>query len=167
MLISPAKIHASLSALLSSTPVSGPHTALLITPQGQLISAASIPADEDEESGEGGEGEEGDGVVGTGGVVAEEPYLDPPARLRLLLGLASQWNQGESPKMECELGRLHFTSLPLPAADAPSFVVLKDNLLPEVKPARVDKFLLVLNGRGTGWDVLSQKADEFKGHWKV
>lgn len=103
MLISPAKIHASLSALLSSTPVSGPHTALLITPQGQLISAASIPADEDEESGEGGEGEEGDGVVGTGGVIAEEPYLDPPARLRLLLGLASQWNQGESPKMECEV----------------------------------------------------------------
>lgn len=99
MLISPAKIHASLSALLSSTPVSGPHTALLITPQGQLISAASIPADEDEES---GEGEEGDDVARTG-VITEEPYLDPPARLRLLLGLASQWNQGESPKMECEV----------------------------------------------------------------
>ncbi|KAL0247005.1 hypothetical protein I308_104038 [Cryptococcus tetragattii IND107] len=166
MLISPAKIHACLSALLSSTSTSGPHTALLITPQGQLISAASIPEDEDENEGS-GEGEEGDGVTETGGMIAEELYLDPPARLRLLLGLASQWNQGESPKMECELGRLHFTFLPLPPADAPSPIVLRDNLLPEVKPARIDKFLLVLNGRGTGWDVLSQKADEFRGHWKV
>ncbi|TYJ59000.1 hypothetical protein B9479_000439 [Cryptococcus floricola] len=153
MLISPSKIHAALTDVLSSNHADGPHTALLITPQGRLMSRASISLD-DEDSDDGN----GEGV--------DEPYLDPPARVRLLLGLASQWNEGSSAKMECELGRLHFTSLSLGASETPSTLVVSQNLLPESKPAKVDRLLLVLNGRGTGWDVLAAKSEEFKKAWK-
>ncbi|WVQ75648.1 hypothetical protein IAR50_005277 [Cryptococcus sp. DSM 104548] len=159
MLISPAKIHAALTSLLSPNPTLGPHTALLITPQGRLMSRAFINL-EDEDS------EDGDGVNNGDAGGVDEPYLDPPARVRLLLGLASQWNEGSSAKMECELGRLHFTSLSLGASESPSPTVLSQNLLPEAKPAKVDRLLLVLNGRGTGWDVLAAKSEEFKKAWK-
>ncbi|ODN95349.1 hypothetical protein L198_04745 [Cryptococcus wingfieldii CBS 7118] len=159
MLISPSKIHAALTDVLSSNHANGPHTALLITPQGRLMSRASINLDdEDSDDGNGAPNGNGEGV--------DEPYLDPPARVRLLLGLASQWNEGSSAKMECELGRLHFTSLSLGASETPSPSVVSQKLLPESKPAKVDRLLLVLNGRGTGWDVLAAKSEEFKKAWK-
>ena len=46
-------------------------------------------AEKEEEEGEG----EGD----------DEPWLDEPERLRLLLGLASQWSEDDSPRIECEV----------------------------------------------------------------
>ncbi|ODN77455.1 hypothetical protein L202_04633 [Cryptococcus amylolentus CBS 6039] len=157
MLISPSKIHAALTSVLSPNHAEGPHTALLITPQGRLMSRAAINLDDDQDS------DDGNGK-GEGGV--DEAYLDPPARVRLLLGLASQWNEASSAKMECELGRLHFTSLSLGASETPSPSVVSQNLLPESKPAKVDRLLLVLNGRGTGWNVLAAKSEEFKKAWK-
>ncbi|WVQ83660.1 hypothetical protein IAT38_005803 [Cryptococcus sp. DSM 104549] len=166
MLISPAKIHSALTSLLSPTPTLGPHCALLITPQGQLVAVATLP-DEDDDSADGEDGDNGGEEDGEGegeGEGEDEPYLDPPARLRLLLGLASQWGEDESPKMECELGRLHFTSLPLPPPDASA----NQALLPEQRPRMVERFVLVLNGRnGTAWDVLGTKAEEFKKGWKA
>ncbi|WVN90009.1 uncharacterized protein L203_105241 [Cryptococcus depauperatus CBS 7841] len=164
MLISPAKLHSFLSSLISASPSLGPHTALLITPQGQPIVSASIPTDY-------GDSEEGDNEDDNNdeeeGDDAEEPYLDKPARLRLILGLASQWNENESPKMECELGRLYFASLPLPPLESPTPILLNYNLLPEVKLPKIDRFLLVLNSKGTEWDLLERKAEEFKTNWKT
>jgi hypothetical protein len=34
-------------------------------------------------------------------------YLDHPERLRLLLGLASQWEEESSPRVECEASQPH------------------------------------------------------------
>ncbi|KAK8853433.1 hypothetical protein IAR55_004139 [Kwoniella newhampshirensis] len=175
MLISPSHIHTLLSSLLSSQRgPEGPHTALLILPQGQLISSAFADLDDEgEESDAGEEGEEGEGdggVDGDGGEDEdEEPYLERPERLRLLLGLASQWNEGESQKMECELGRLHFTSISLPLNDGNTTTSnVNMNYLPAVRPPVVDRFVLVLNGTTrTGWATLSAKSEGFKKGWKA
>jgi hypothetical protein len=107
MLLSPLRIHDLLQSLLSfdAGTCEGLHTALLLVPQGQLIACATTPyfpsndtqsvttsdqaafsdlADEEDEQG-------------------EEPYLDAPERLRLLSGLASQWEDDDSPRVECEV----------------------------------------------------------------
>jgi hypothetical protein len=128
MLISPVRVHNLLTALLEADEEKGPHTALLITPAGQLLSHATLPEDEDEEGegegegddagDDGGEGEEengdGNGAAGPSSGAADadddegegeddEPWLEGPERLRLLLGLASQWEEDESPRVECEV----------------------------------------------------------------
>jgi len=93
MLLSPASCHDQLKSLLSND--SGPHTALLATPEGQLVCCASIERlDEPEDE------------------ASAEPWLDEPERIRLLLGLLSQWQQEESPRIECEVSRFNFLSHP-------------------------------------------------------
>ena len=82
MIISPATCHRRLQALLGSQEL-GAQTALLATPGGQLISCA-VKAKEVEAS-------------------PDEPWLEEPERIRLLLGLLSQWEEGESPRIECEV----------------------------------------------------------------
>jgi hypothetical protein len=84
MLLSPATCHRKLQDLLGESS-EGPHTALIATPYGQLVSVASNSRDEEEES--------------------DEPWLDEPERIRLLLGLLSQWEEDESPRIECEVRR--------------------------------------------------------------
>lgn len=86
MLLSPALCHDKLEALLAESS-SGPHIALIATPNGQLVSSATIPLPEEE-------------------VESDEPWLDEPERIRLLLGLLSQWEEDTSPKVECEVIRL-------------------------------------------------------------
>ncbi|WWC91940.1 uncharacterized protein L201_006892 [Kwoniella dendrophila CBS 6074] len=171
MLISPSKIHSTLTSLLSTTTTSsnnndqeGPHTALLIYPNGQLVSSATLPPTDDEDDGDEDvskdddeEDEEDD--------EEEEPYLEKQERIRLLLGLASQWNENESGKMECELGKLHFTYLPLNPISQAS--IIGKESLPTIKPQSVDGFILVLNSnKRVNWRVLIQKSEEFKSNWK-
>lgn len=85
MLIAPQKVRLQLLGCLS-TGSEDAHTAMILLPNGQLLASASVydemdaPEDDD------------------------EPYLDEPERLRLLAGLASQWEDGQSPKIECEVG---------------------------------------------------------------
>lgn len=87
MLLSPIQLHHDLSLLTSSTsPSAGPHTALLMLPEGRILCSASKYDelfDGDEES--------------------DEPYLEEPERLRILCGMASQWEDDESSKVECEV----------------------------------------------------------------
>lgn len=121
MLVSPIRVHGLLSGLLGATDADGPHTALLITPQGQLLAKASIDDEDDyEENGDAeGEGEDGedkedeeeqdDGDEDD----EDEPYLEGPERLRLLLGLASQWEEDESPRVECEVRDAAWTDVDL------------------------------------------------------
>ena len=54
-------------------------------------------------SGDGVEGTNGDAEGEAEGEGDDEPWLDEPERLRLLLGLASQWNEDDSPRIECEV----------------------------------------------------------------
>ncbi len=91
MLVSPSRIHSNLVDLtLKSDDL---HTALLILPQGQLISLASTFGVRTSDQGEGSpKDREEEGL-----------WLDGPERLRLLLGLASQWEEDESPRVECEV----------------------------------------------------------------
>jgi hypothetical protein len=84
MLLSPASCHDQLQSLLSRFP--GPHTALLATPNGQLVCCASKERVDEPE-----------------GEFTNEPWLDEPERIRLLLGLLSQWVSDESPRIECEV----------------------------------------------------------------
>jgi len=84
MLLSPASCHEQLQSLLDQLP--GPHTALLATPNGQLVCCASRERLDEPE-----------------GESTNEPWLDEPERIRLLLGLLSQWEQDESPRIECEV----------------------------------------------------------------
>jgi hypothetical protein len=124
MLISPLRLHHDLTSILSPTIDAGPHTALLILPEGRLLSSATrydeLYADEAEADAEeaGGapdmnglsvSGEE-PGSATDGAEVdegdEEEPYLDEPERIRLLCGLASQWEEDESPRVECEVSLL-------------------------------------------------------------
>lgn len=114
MLVSPIRVHKLLSGLLGATDAEGPHTALLITPQGQLLAQATAP-DDDEDGEENGdaEGDDEDGADKDDEEEQDEgddddddddePYLEGPERLRLLLGLASQWEEDESPRVECEV----------------------------------------------------------------
>lgn len=115
MLISPIRIYELLSSLLEADESAGPHTALLITPSGQLLAHATLPDGEDgsggDEGGDGdggedevdGEGEEEDGASEGAEEGDDEPWLEGPERLRLLLGLASQWEEDASPRVECEV----------------------------------------------------------------
>lgn len=119
MLISPHKLHRDLTSILISTPDQGPHTVLLILPQGRLLASSSVydqlyNEELEVEDASGGE----DPDVGSLEInnteshedaedVGEEPYLDEPERLRLLCGLASQWEEDESPRVECEVS--HWT----------------------------------------------------------
>lgn len=112
MLVSPKRVHELLSGLLGATDAEGPHTALLITPQGQLLAKATVPDEEDDidengdadgegedEGGDGDEDEQDDGDEDED----DEPYLEGPERLRLLLGLASQEQEDGSQRVECEV----------------------------------------------------------------
>lgn len=112
MLVSPIRVHDILTGILETNEEDGPHTALLITPPGELISYSTLPedidgeeslgdAEEDDADGNGdGDGDDGDDDSDD---EEEEPYLEGPERLRLLLGLASQWEDDESPRVECEV----------------------------------------------------------------
>ncbi|WRT70003.1 uncharacterized protein IL334_006996 [Kwoniella shivajii] len=185
MLISPGVIHSVLTSLLSSEPSSGPHTALLIYPTGQLVSSAYIPLDESSDSQDGDDAQKSDcqdvNVNGNDNDNDneeehdddndndddddDEPYLEYQERKRLLLGLASQWNENESGKMECELGKLHFTYISLPPTPQPPSN--SKDTLPPVKPYPVDGFILVLNGtKAVDWKILVEKAEEFKSKWR-
>lgn len=84
MLLSPKKIRLQLLGCLSSESNQA-HTALILLPNGQILASASLYDEM--------EAEEDD----------DEPYLEEPERLRLLAGLASQWDEGQSPKIECEV----------------------------------------------------------------
>lgn len=115
MLLSPAQIHSRLSSVTSSSDSSMPHTAMLITPAGQIMSWVSTPPgfdyyDQEEEMGPNGhadangnqgdeEGEEEE---------EEEPWLDTPERLRLILGLVAEFTEGVVNKIESEVS-LHET----------------------------------------------------------
>jgi hypothetical protein len=81
MLLSPSLVHNELSRLLGS---GSSHTAMLMVPHGQAISFATNPSFEHDNS-------------------QDEPDLDEPERMRLLLGLASQWQAGDPPRVECEV----------------------------------------------------------------
>ncbi|WVW86397.1 hypothetical protein I302_108443 [Kwoniella bestiolae CBS 10118] len=167
MLISPSKIHSILTSLLSPSSSSGPHTALLIYPNGHLVSSASMEdsssqQDQDQDQDQDDVGNDEDEEDGQGD---EEPYLETQERRRLLLGLASQWNENEGGKMECELGKLHFTYLPLPPSDPVSSIGRES--LPSVKPLPIDGFVLVLNGtKEVDWKVLVGKSQEFQDKWR-
>lgn len=114
MLFSPARIHASLSNVTSSTDVALPHTAMLITPAGQIMSFVSTPPGYDyyegqETNGDGGnkQGEEEEEEP-EGGEGDEEPWLDTPERLRLILGLVSEFTEGTVNKIESEVSAFPF-----------------------------------------------------------
>lgn len=105
MLLSPARIHTDLSAITSSTDTSYPHSALLITPAGQIMSWVSTPPgydyyDEQDPNTNGNGGEDGEGDD-------DEPWLDTPERLRLILGLVAEFTEGSVSKVESEVR--HFT----------------------------------------------------------
>lgn len=98
MLLSPAKIHADLSSITSPTDGTYPHTALLITPAGQIMSWVSTPPgfdyyDDETKDETNGDEEEGE----------EEPWLDTPERLRLILGLVAEFTEGSVSKVESEV----------------------------------------------------------------
>lgn len=138
MLVSPIRVHGILTDLLETQESAGPHTALLITPQGQLLCHATLPDTDDDSldgdsEGSGAVDGDGDGDVHKGnghgpgsedgGYDAasdedegddDEPWLEGPERLRLLLGLASQWEEDESPRVECEVSTGNFCRV-LPA----------------------------------------------------
>ena len=115
MLFSPAAIHANLSSVTSSTDTSLPHTALLITPAGQIMSWVSTPPGYDYYEGqddiangdlEQAEDEDGDEDRYDAGEEAEgddEPWLDTPERLRLILGLVAEYTEGIVNKIESEV----------------------------------------------------------------
>jgi len=95
MLVSPSRIDQYLRDILVAELNPYIHTALLIKPQGQLISSASTFSYD----AAGSTDHESDGVE------EEGQWLAGPERLRLLLGLASQWEEDESSRVQCEVGR--------------------------------------------------------------
>jgi hypothetical protein len=109
MLLSPAKIHDDLSSITSTSDTSYPHTAMLITPAGQIMSWVSTPPgydyydqDPNNDHENGDSQQEGD---------EEEPWLDTPERLRLILGLVAEFTEGTVSKVESEVS----LSIPSPA----------------------------------------------------
>lgn len=123
MLISPIRVYDLLKGLLEPDEDKGPHTALLITPSGQLLSQAVLPEEDvDEEREANGDAGEAAGEVEEeeGEEVDDEPWLEGPERLRLLLGLASQWEEDESPRVECEVGIVKSPSYPPARAAVPA-----------------------------------------------
>jgi hypothetical protein len=104
MLLSPARIHADLSNITSPSDTSYPHTALLITPAGQIMSWVSTPPgydyyDEQDPNTNGNGHEDGEGDE----EAEEEPWLDTPERLRLILGLVAEFTEGSISKVESEV----------------------------------------------------------------
>lgn len=98
MFLLPLHIRSVLQSLLSEG--RGPHTALLLLAQGQVLCQATTSDADWEPASEGEEEEEDD----------EEPYMATPERNRLLRGLAkSQWAEQEvegghgAVKVECEV----------------------------------------------------------------
>jgi hypothetical protein len=83
MLISPLQLHHDLDILTTTSP-SGPHTALVMLPQGLILCSASKYDDTFDDD-------------------SEEAYIDEPERLRILCGMASQWEDDDSAKVECEV----------------------------------------------------------------
>ncbi|BEJ15152.1 hypothetical protein CspHIS471_0409190 [Cutaneotrichosporon sp. HIS471] len=173
MLVSPIRVHNLLAGLLDDD---GPHTALLITPPGMLISQATLdeegsepngattePSVEGEDAEDGSEEEEKDESGSEDDDDDDdEPYLEGPERLRLLLGLASQWEDDESPRVECELGRLFLRPIVLDEPEVPQ----PNAAIPAVRPPHISNFVLVLNGTAhTPWATLAAKADEFLSQW--
>jgi hypothetical protein len=117
MLFSPAAIHDNLSSVTSSTDTSLPHTALLITPAGQIMSWVSTPPGYDYYDGDGAGSQEHDqngdanydeGVIDEeeGDEGDDEPWLDTPERLRLILGLVAEFTEGIVNKIESEVCNL-------------------------------------------------------------
>ncbi|CAD6567231.1 MAG: hypothetical protein TREMPRED_003418 [Tremellales sp. Tagirdzhanova-0007] len=126
-----------------------PHTALLIVPQGQLISSASTYGYNSS-----------DQLISE--VDEEARWLAGPERVRLLLGLASQWEEDESAHIECELGRLFLCPIPLLQLETPPSIAA----VPSVRPHDIQAFVLVLNGTSkTPWTDFTAKADSFKQQW--
>ncbi|KAL7424586.1 hypothetical protein Q5752_000270 [Cryptotrichosporon argae] len=163
MLISPATTHSLLRDLL--TP-SGAHTALLVTPAGQLVCQATL--DEYADGANGGEAADSEGAAGDadavqeGEVGDEEPYVEPQQRLRILMGLAAQWEPGVPPKQECELGRLYFHSVALPEPEHAGPGIL----LPSVRPQIPRSFVLVLNGGADApWPNFASQVEVFTSRW--
>jgi hypothetical protein len=79
--------------------------AALPDPDDDDVEVENGPNGGDSADGEDEDGDEGDEEEEE--VTDSEPWLEGPERLRLLLGLASQWEEDESPRVECEV------SLPL------------------------------------------------------
>jgi hypothetical protein len=104
MLLSPARIHADLSNITSPSDTTYPHTALLITPAGQIMSWVSTPPgydyydEQDPNTNGNGNGDEGEDEEGE-----EEPWLDTPERLRLILGLVAEFTEESVSKVESEV----------------------------------------------------------------
>ncbi|ORX39376.1 hypothetical protein BD324DRAFT_327969 [Kockovaella imperatae] len=145
MLLSPLLCHESLSQLVES----GPHTALLASPHGSVVASARRPEGERDETNDDDDEEEEEEEEDEG------PWLDEPERMRLLLGLASQWTTDESPRIECELGRLYIRSIPL----APEETLPANSGVPSIRSPYIGNFLLVLNGSSeTPWTVLADKV---------
>lgn len=103
MFLLPLHIRSVLQSLLSEG--RGPHTALLLLAQGQVLCQATTSDADWEPQSEGEEEEEDD----------EEPYMATPERNRLLRGLAkSQWAEQEvegghgAVKVECEVRQEEF-----------------------------------------------------------
>lgn len=109
MLISPLRIQHDLSAVTCIPgSSSGPHTALLILPEGRLLASATkyndeLPVNGGQPNEPDGDEEGGDDDEQDVEEEGDEPYLDEPERMRLLCGLASQWEEDESPRVECEV----------------------------------------------------------------
>jgi hypothetical protein len=108
MLLSPARIHADLSNITSPTDNTYPHTALLITPAGQIMSWVSTPPGFDYYEDDSKDDTDGDEQDDEG---EEEPWLDTPERLRLILGLVAEFTEGSVSKVESEVSciPLHIT----------------------------------------------------------
>ena len=179
MLLSPARVHQDLSACLASgssssngaASLTGAHTALLITPQGQVMCWASNLHSANEDEGEQDEmngGDEAGIEVGDAeDADGEEPWLEDPERMRLLSGLASQWEEDASPRVECEvspslqaawhglnkqLGRLLLRQIPLAKPETPP----PNALTPTLRSVLPQSFILVLNGSNTTpWSSLT------------
>ncbi len=133
MLLRPSYLRQQLLSLLSDDSYLGPHTAIVLLPHGQILSAVSTSSSDWLGDGVNGleNGVDGNDDTESGGGVGdlsleekedddeeeeeEEPYMEIAERNRLLLGLASsQWASSsaevgggpmmENVKVECEVG---------------------------------------------------------------
>lgn len=83
MLLDPKAITGALNDIVDGQTPQAPHTALLLLPQGRPLASVTLSSSFDDD--------------------ADEEYLEPEERLRLLSGLAAQWDPSESARMECEV----------------------------------------------------------------
>lgn len=99
----------------------------------------------------------------------EEPWLDTPERLRLILGLVAEFTEGSVSKVESEvgpssnskggadnrqLGKLLVSPIWLDGPEESAAAIT-----PAVRPPASSSFLLVLNGTSKSeWAVLSAKV---------